>query len=470
MSEKKKVIIVGAGISGLAAVYYVKKQVPEAQVTLLESSDRIGGKIRTVRRDGFVIECGPEGYMARKPTLTNLIKEVGLGDRLIHSNSGTYYIYVNKQLRQMPKGSVMGIPTKMLPMVTSGLISPAGKLRAALDLFIPHVYRDKDISLREFFEKRLGSELVTNMIEPLLSGIYNGDLADMSLEATLPQFAAIEKKYRSLILGMKSIQPPKQAGATKKSAGRFLSLSCGLDVLVDKLASFADEIRTNTPVAHIGSGKVTLADGTDLKADAIILAASPNQFGPLLNFPEAWNLSNDKRTTTATVALAFKKDAVETPDGTGYVVSRKEGLNITACSWMDHKWPYTAPKDCTLVRTYVGTAENADIVGENDKVIEQKALADLRKVGKVGTPLFSVISRQIDNMPQYTVNHNQRVQAFEQTLTKINGVYACGAMLHGVGLPDCTDNAMHVAEDVSNQLKNHEMPQQRHDRAVNHRD
>lgn len=453
---RQKIIVVGAGISGLAAVYYVKKRQPQARVALLEASGRIGGKIKTVRRDGFLIECGPEGYMARKPTLTMLIKDLGLGDQLVRSNPGTYYIYVNHRLRKMPKGSVMGIPTKLFPMVTTGLISPIGKLRAGLDLLIPHVYRDKDLSLAEFFSRRLGSELVTNMIEPLLSGIYNGDLSDMSLEATLPQFAAIEKKHRSLILGMKHIQPPKQAGASKKAAGRFLSLSCGLDVLTEKLASFADDIMLNTPVSHVEPGKVVLGDGTSMEADAVILATSPKQLGPLLDFPEAWNLTNDKRTTTATVALAFKKGSVESLDGTGYVVSRKEGLNITACSWMDRKWSYTAPEGSTLVRTYVGTAENAAIVEESDEEIEKKALADLRKIGRVRTPLFSVITRQIDNMPQYTVEHNQRVQAFEHALEHIAGVYACGAMFHGVGLPDCVDNAMHVAEKAGMDLKEKE--------------
>lgn len=451
--DGQKVIVIGAGISGLATVYYVKKKRPQARVVLLESSGRIGGKIKTVRRDGFLIECGPEGYMARKPTLTKLIKDLGLGDQLVRSNTGTYYIYVNHRLRRMPEGSVMGIPTKLLPMVTTGLISPIGKLRAGLDLLIPRVYQDRDISLAEFFGRRLGPELVTNMIEPLLSGIYNGNLSDMSLEATLPQFAAIEKKHRSLILGMKHIQPPKQAGAPKKAEGRFLSLSCGLDVLTEKLASFADDVMLNTPVSHVEPGKAVLSDGTAIEADAIILATSPKQLGPLLDFPEAWGLTNDKRTTTATVAMGFKKASVESLDGTGYVVSRKEGLNITACSWMDRKWPYTAPEDCALVRTYVGTAENAAIVEESDEAIEEKALTDLRKVGKIGTPLFSVITRQIDNMPQYTVNHNQRVQAFEQALENRKGVYACGAMLHGVGLPDCVDNAMHVAEQVGMDLK-----------------
>ncbi|WP_332239121.1 protoporphyrinogen oxidase [Sporolactobacillus sp. KGMB 08714] len=454
--DSQKVIVVGAGISGLAAVYYVKKRRPQARVVLLEASGRIGGKVKTVRRDGFLIECGPEGYMARKPTLTALIKELGLGDQLVRSNTGTYYIYVNHRLRRMPAGSVMGIPTKMLPMVTTGLISPMGKLRAGLDLLIPRVYRGRDISLAEFFGRRLGPELVTNMIEPLLSGIYNGNLSDMSLEATLPQFASIEKKHRSLILGMKHIQPPKQAGAPKKAEGRFLSLSCGLDVLPERLASFADDVIMNTPVSHAEPGKAVLSDGTVMEADAVIVATSPKQLGPLLDFPEAWSLTNDKRSTTATVAMGFKKDAVQSLDGTGYVVSRKEGLNITACSWMDRKWSHAAPKDCALVRTYVGTADNAAIVEESDTEIEEKALADLRRVGKLGTPLFSVITRQIDNMPQYTVNHIQRVQAFEQALENRAGVYACGAMFHGVGLPDCVDNAMNVAERVGAYLEEKE--------------
>ncbi|RYL94237.1 protoporphyrinogen oxidase [Sporolactobacillus sp. THM7-4] len=450
---EQQVIVIGAGISGLAAAYYVKKQQPRANVILLEASERIGGKVKTVRRDGFLIECGPDGYMARKPTLTELIKELDLEDKLVRSNTGTSYIYVRNRLRKMPKGSFMGIPTKMMPMVTTDLISPFGKLRAAMDLFIPRVYKDKDISLEEFFSRRLGSELVTNMIEPLLSGIYNGKLSDMSLEATLPQFVSVEKKYRSLILGMKQIQPPKQAGASKKNQGRFLTLSCGLDVLTEKLASFVDDIRLNVSVTHVEPGKVALDNGAVIEGEAILLATSPKQLGPLLDFREAWDLARDKRTTTATVAMAFEKGSVEAMDGTGYVISRKEGLDITACSWMDRKWPHTAPEGCSLIRTYVGKAEDDGIVQEEDDTIVSKALASLRKIGKVGNPLFSVVTRQIDNMPQYTVNHNQRVQAFEKALDRIPGIYACGAILHGVGLPDCVDGAKKVAEQIATYLK-----------------
>lgn len=452
-TNKKKVIIIGAGISGLSAACYLKKQQPHASVTLLEASGRIGGKIRTERRSGFVIECGPEGYMTRKPGLTQLIQQLGLGDKLIGSKTGAYSIYVNHRLRRMPRGTVMGIPTKMLPMVTTNLISPLGKLRAALDLLIPRVYQDKDLSLDEFFRRRLGSEVVANMIEPLLSGIYNGELSDMSLEATLPQFAGIEKKYRSLILGMKHLQPPKQPGtAPKKVSSPLLSLSCGMDVLTEKLAAFADEIRLNTRVRHVKTGEVTLEDGSVLDADAVILATSPKQFGPLLDLPEAWSLSHDKRTSTATVSFAFKNSTTDAQNGSGYVVSRKEGLHITACSWMDRKWPHVAPEDCTLIRTYIGSASDSSIIEASDATIEKKVLTDLRKIGKLGTPLFSVITRQIDNMPQYTVNHNERIWAFEQVLDQIEGVYACGAMLHGVGIPDCVETARHVAEKAAKGL------------------
>ena len=173
----------------MAAAYYAKQA--GAHVTLYEASDRIGGKIKTVYRDGFVLECGPDGYMARKPTLTELITELGLDDDLVRSMTGTSYIYVRNRLRQMPAGSVMGIPTKFWPMVKTDLFTWRGKFRAGMDLVLPRVYAGSDISLDTFFRARLGSEVVEAMIEPLLSGIYNGTLDDMSIESTFPQFITI---------------------------------------------------------------------------------------------------------------------------------------------------------------------------------------------------------------------------------------------------------------------------------------
>lgn len=453
------VIVVGAGISGLAAVYFIKQKNPDVRVTLVDSGDRVGGKMHTVCRNGFIIECGPDGYLARKTAMTDLIRSVGLGDKLVRSQSGTSYIYTRHRLRQMPKGSVMGIPTRLMPMVTTGMFGPIGKLRAAMDLVLPRVYKGKDLSLDEFFGRRLGRQVVENMIEPLLSGIYSGSLKDMSLEATLPRFMQVEQKYRSLILGMNRLAAARPAGQASsggkknKKQGMFLTLSCGLEVLAERLAAVADETLLQTKVKACRPGKITLEDGTQRQADAIVLATPPQTIGPLLDFPEAWALTHDRRTSTATVSMAFHKNDVASLNGTGYVISRNEGFRITACSWMDRKWPHVAPEGYALVRTYVGKPDDPDIVHEDDRTIERLALADLRKIGPIGDPLFSVVSRQIDNMPQYTVGHNERIHAFEKKLAGMPGLFACGAMFHGIGMPDCIAHAKTIADHVTGRLK-----------------
>ncbi len=423
----------------MAAAYYAKQA--GAHVTLYEASDRIGGKIKTVYRDGFVLECGPDGYMARKPTLTELITELGLDDDLVRSMTGTSYIYVRNRLRQMPAGSVMGIPTKFWPMVKTDLFTWRGKFRAGMDLVLPRVYAGSDISLDTFFRARLGSEVVEAMIEPLLSGIYNGTLDDMSIESTFPQFITIEQKTRSLILGMKALTPPVQAGVKPREAGKFLSLGQGLGVLIEALRPSIDRLCLGTQVAAVRPHEVVLEDGTVESFDGIVLATSPNALGPLLGLPEAERLSSLKRTSSITVLAAFEKADVEALDGTGYVIAKGEGNALTACSWMHKKWPHMAPENKALLRVYIGSAFVPDLLTESDETIAGFALRELRKIQHVGNPIFTRVERHVDTMPQYEVGHKQYVRAFEETLSSLDGVEACGAILHGVGLPDCVDSA-----------------------------
>ncbi|WP_214762849.1 protoporphyrinogen oxidase [Exiguobacterium sp. s146] len=439
MNGLNKIAIIGGGITGMAAAYYAKQA--GAHVTLYEASDRIGGKIKTVYRDGFVLECGPDGYMARKPTLTDLITELGLGDDLVRSMTGTSYIYVRNQLRQMPVGSVMGIPTKFWPMVKTDLFTWRGKLRAGLDLVLPRVYAGSDISLDTFFRARLGSEVVEAMIEPLLSGIYNGTLDDMSIESTFPQFITIEQKTRSLILGMKALTPPVQAGVKPREAGKFLSLGQGLGVLIEALRPSIDRLCLETRVASVRPHEVVLEDGTVESFDGIVLATSPNALGPLLGLPEAERLSALKRTSSITVLAAFEKADVAALDGTGYVIAKGEGNALTACSWMHKKWPHMAPDNKALLRVYIGSAFVPDLLAESDETVAAFALGELRKIQHVGTPLFTKVERHVDTMPQYEVGHKQYVRAFEETMSSLDGIEACGAILHGVGLPDCVDSA-----------------------------
>ncbi|WP_214715595.1 protoporphyrinogen oxidase [Exiguobacterium sp. s151] len=439
MNGLNKIAIIGGGITGMAAAYYAKQA--GAHVTLYEASDRIGGKIKTVYRDGFVLECGPDGYMARKPTLTELITELGLDDDLVRSMTGTSYIYVRNRLRQMPAGSVMGIPTKFWPMVKTDLFTWRGKFRAGMDLVLPRVYAGSDISLDTFFRARLGSEVVEAMIEPLLSGIYNGTLDDMSIESTFPQFITIEQKTRSLILGMKALTPPVQAGVKPREAGKFLSLGQGLGVLIEALRPSIDRLCLGTQVAAVRPHEVVLEDGTVESFDGIVLATSPNALGPLLGLPEAERLSSLKRTSSITVLAAFEKADVEALDGTGYVIAKGEGNALTACSWMHKKWPHMAPENKALLRVYIGSAFVPDLLTESDETIAGFALRELRKIQHVGNPIFTRVERHVDTMPQYEVGHKQYVRAFEETLSSLDGVEACGAILHGVGLPDCVDSA-----------------------------
>nr|WP_251138947.1 protoporphyrinogen oxidase [Exiguobacterium sp. s142] len=433
------IAIIGGGITGMAAAYYAKQA--GAHVTLYESSDRVGGKIKTVYRDGFVLECGPDGYMARKPTLTELITELGLDEQLVRSQTGTSYIYVRNKLRQMPNGSVMGIPTKFWPMVKTDLFTWRGKARAGMDLVLPRVYAGEDISLDTFFRTRLGSEVVESMIEPLLSGIYNGTLQDMSIESTFPQFITIEQKTRSLILGMKALTPPVQAGVKPREAGKFLSLQNGLGILIEALRPSIDRLYTGTRVASVRPHEIELEDGTIEQFDGIILATSPNALGPILGIPEAERLSQLKRTSSITVLAAFDEKDVASLDGTGYVIAKAEANALTACSWMHKKWPHMAPKGKALLRVYIGSDHVPDLLAATDQAIAEFALNELRKIQHVGTPLFTKVERHVDTMPQYEVGHKQHVHAFEHALAALDGVEACGAILHGVGLPDCVDSA-----------------------------
>lgn len=447
VNELKQIAIIGGGITGLAAAYYAKQA--GAHVTLYEANDRLGGKIKTIHRDGFVLECGPDGYMARKPTLTDLIQELGLDGQLVRSKTGTSYIYVRQKLRQMPDGSVMGIPTKFWPMVKTDLFTWRGKFRAGLDLVLPRVYHGTDISLDTFFRTRLGPEVVESMIEPLLSGIYNGTLQDMSIESTFPQFITIERKKRSLILGMKALTPPVQAGATPREAGKFLSLRNGLGTLTEALRPAIDQLYLNTRVAAIRPHEVELSDGTVETFDGIILATSPEALGPMIGLAEAAQLSDLKRTSSLTVLAAFKETDVAALDGTGYVIAKREGNALTACSWMHKKWPHMAPAGMALLRVYIGSEHVPPLLKKDDETIAAFALDELRTIQHVGKPLFTKVERHLDTMPQYEVGHKAYVRSFNRALAALDGVEACGAILDGVGLPDCVDSAKRAVERLS---------------------
>lgn len=453
--DKKRVIVVGGGITGLSAAYYLQKEAAQKslpiEVLLIEASDRVGGVIHTVKKDGFVIEKGPDSIIARKTSGIQLIEELGLKDKVISNIAGKSYILVKGKLHTMPEGSFMGIPTRVTPFAVSGLFSPLGKLRAAADFVLPKGAPITDQSLGGFFRRRLGNEVVENLIEPLLAGIYAGDIDNLSLMSLFPNFYEMEQEHRSLVVGLKKTmpKPPKPAGGAKKQPARkgmFISLTTGLEEIVIQLEKrLAGSIVKGTGVTEIAQHndgyQVTLANGSVEMADSVIVATDHFHAQQMLSkysFMDVFKAM--PATSVANVAMAFPKSAIKKDiDGSGFVVSRNSDFRITACTWTHKKWPGSTPEGMALLRCYVGKPDDQAAVNMSDAEIVKLVLTDLNKTMNITEePLFHVITRWNKSMPQYTVGHKERMAKVKSSLAaELPGVYLAGSSFEGVGIPDC---------------------------------
>lgn len=461
--EKYTVVIIGGGITGITAAYYLQKAVKERQLPieckLVEATHRLGGKVQTVVRDGFVIERGPDSFLARKTSAFRLVREVGLENEIVHNATGKSYILANGKLYPIPGGAIMGIPTQIGPFITTRLFSPLGKLRAAFDFILPPTKAEGDLSLGQFFRRRLGDEVVDNLIEPLLSGIYAGDIDQMSLMATFPQFFQIEQKYGSLVLGAKRTTPKAQ----KERKGAFQTLKTGLQSLVDEVEKRMEQgsVIKGVRVERVwreGTGyRLRLSNGDIWKADSIIVAA-PHSSVPAMfaDYPFFEPFQSIPSTSVATVALAFPESAIEQDiDGTGFVVSRRNDYTITACTWTHKKWPHTAPDGKALLRCYVGRPGDEEIVEQSDDEIVRVVMDDLSKIMRIsGRPELIAISRWKEAMPQYTVGHKERLAKIKTHMdAELPGVFLAGSSYEGLGLPDCIDQGENAVKKVLDYLQ-----------------
>ncbi|WP_130859658.1 protoporphyrinogen oxidase [Gracilibacillus phocaeensis] len=458
----KKITIIGGGITGLTAAYYLEKQIKEARldyrVELLEASQKLGGKIQTEHREGFTIERGPDSFLIRKQSAERLARDVGIGDKLVKNGTGKSYILVGDKLHSMPQGSHMGIPTQVRPFLQSSLFSMTGKLRACMDFVLPKGEAAADQSLGKFFRRRLGDEAVENLIEPLLSGIYAGDIDDLSLMATFPNFYQLEQEYGSLMKGLRKTLPAPSSTPGKKES-KFYSIQGGLETFVQAIEAQLSEgtVQTGSTVESIErqgeAYQLHMKKGPDKTSDIVLIATPyPVMKKVLKSFDFADELTNIKATSVANVALAFDHSAIkEDIDGTGFVVSRNSNYRITACTWTHKKWPVNvAPEGKALLRCYVGRPGDEDIVDLSDEALEEIVLHDLNKIMNIeGQPLFSIVSRWNDAMPQYGINHKQMVEELEDHLAAdLPGVFVAGSPYKGIGLPDCIDQGEAAVQDI----------------------
>lgn len=474
-TKPKKIAIVGAGITGLASAYYVHKFFQESQIpveiTLLEKDSRLGGKINTLHRDGFVIERGPDSFLGRKMPIIHLTRELGLEEELTGTNPNARknYIWHKGKLHLMPPGLMLGIPTQMTPFLKTRLLSPIGKLRAGLDLVLPKRKETGDQSLGDFIKRRLGTELHERLVEPLLSGIYAGDTSQLSLQATFPQFEAAEQKHRSLILGMlanKQRIPVTKGLPELAKQSMFLTYKQGLIRLVNKLEEVLSPkvtIMKETALASITKNEqgytLTLNNGDTIEAEAVIITLPPPAIATLLEelAPTASLLNRVNYVSVANVVFAFNAEQIKHPlDSSGFVVPNGEGLDITACTWTSSKWLHTAPPGKVLLRCYVGRAGAEEIVFQSDEEILNRVKRDIKTtMGIEATPIFYEITRLPKSMPQYPVGHLDNIRQVRAELAeKLPGIYLAGSGFQGVGIPDCIGQGQAAAKEVLQYMTN----------------
>lgn len=496
--RETRIVIIGGGITGLSAAFALKRQADKdkrpIRCTVIEQDARLGGKIRTYREDGLVLEAGPDSILARKPAGVGLIRDLGVESEMVGTNPIAHKTYIlhNGRLERLPPGTNMGIPTQIAPFATTKLLSWSGKARAALDFVLPPVAAEGDMSLGAFLRRRVGNEVVDNIAEPLLAGIYAGSVDTLSLDATFPQFRHLERKHRSLVRG--SIAQRKNAPPTPAAnAGRsvFVTLRGGLQTVVERLYDCLHEwatIHTETTVTAIRKRDGgTAAQGVDsgradddgaagvttigssvgayvietqsphgpetFIADAVIVTTPAPVAAQLLTpiCGTARELGEIAYVSTATVILGYAADSIEVDlDASGFVIPRKEKRHITACTWVSSKWPHTASGGRVLIRCYVGRAGQQEELRLDDADMVKLVQEDLRDIlGIEARPWFTRVTRWNNAMPQYLVGHVDRVVHVEAELSRETpGLFIAGAGYHGVGVPDCIADGSEAAQKV----------------------
>jgi oxygen-dependent protoporphyrinogen oxidase len=453
------VAIIGGGISGLAAAYALhERHVP---YLLLEAGPNLGGLIRTETRDGFLLEGGPDSMFALAPQGIDLCRDLGLGERLVPANLDlrTTYVLHRRRLRPLPEGVMLGVPTRILPFVRSGLFSWPGKLRMGLDLVLPGGNGRGDESIASFLRRRLGREAVDRLGDPLLAGIHSGDPERLSILATFPRLRELEERHGSLVRGLWATPPPKPAPGAKPTAA-FYSLRGGLREMVDALVVRLDRERVCTKaavqaVSRVG-GRFSIAvrGGETVAADQLVVAAPGPAIAPALEglLPGAARaLAAIPFASSATVLLGYRREDVGHPlDGYGLVVPRAEGLRTTALAFVSTKYPLRAPEGHVLLRGYLGGARDGEVMKLSDDEMVDTVKREMAGVlGLRGRPVVARVFRWPGGTPQLEVGHLERMAAVQRELASVPGLHLTGNGFRTTGIPDAVADGTRAGETAA---------------------
>ena len=449
------VAIVGGGISGLSTAYYLSKA--GIASTLIEARPRLGGVIQTEEVQGCVIEAGPDSFISIKPWAMDLIRELGMEGDVIGSNDHERVTYIrrNGRLVPLPDGVQMLVPTRILPMALTSLVSWPTKFRMALEYFRrPGPQPAHDRSVAEFVAEHYGQDAVDYLAEPLLAGIYGGDPAELSVASVLPRFVELEKWYGSLTRGVLAERP--KPGGTRPPL--FRTLRGGLGSLVETVFRAAGSTKCiHAKVEKIersGAGFRLLIGGHWLEVGHVVLACEAHQAAPLTQAVDARVselLASVGYSTSVTIALGFERRAVQGQmRGFGFLVPKRERRKLLACTWVGNKFPHRTPDSLAVLRCFVGGAGGDAALAEDDDAILGTVRQEVREIaGVTAEPLFWRVFRWPRSMAQYTVGHGERIRELEARLESLPNLHLAGNAYHGIGVPDCVRMGKEAAERIA---------------------
>ncbi len=450
----KSIAIIGGGITGLSSAWLLEQR-GYTDITILEASSRLGGKIRTERDQGFLIENGPDALMTSKAGVRDFIKDLGLEEQLIEPKSRQFYVLHKGHLKSVPAGFASMVPADLRSFWKTDLLSWRGKLRLMMERFIKSRNSKKDESLAHFVRRRFGKEVLDKMAEPLFTGVYSAPADQLSIRATFPNFKQMESKYGSITKAVMATR--KKQGVPQSSP--FRSFKAGMQTLPDTIINQLESTKVfrNTTVSSIhkvGSGyQLHTQHKSVIPVDAMIVTIPSYQAGTLLNSLSPGieeKLCNIPHATSAIVTLAFNREQVKMDlDATGFLIPSSEKTQLSACTWSSEKWEGRAPEDMVTFRCFFSNIDKGYLQEWPKDDWTKIAENELKNILSIeGNPEKAWFHTWQDAQPQYKMGHLKTLRSIEKALTDYPGIYLAGSPYRGVGIPDCIRQAKEVVEDL----------------------
>ena len=478
MKRPLKIAVVGGGISGLTTAWFIEQQLREGPLTdqpieidLLESSDRLGGKIHTTRHDGFVFEMGAESFLSRKPHGMALCKSLGILDRLQGTRPETKktFVWWNEKMHPLPEGLSGFVPAKLQALLKTSLLSMPAKARFLLEYLLParrsrHSESGQvdDESIASFITRRLGKQTYERLVQPLLCGIYCGDGDQLSLNAAYPELRKLEIEHGSLLRGLKNKRP----NPSQEDWPAFVTFAGGMSELIDSVEQNLrlTHLKHLAPVVSIvpdsAAYRIAVSSSSGQiehsEFDVVIVTTSSKIAAPMFATSPGLSMELDAIPHVSTIAvnLWYASDELDHDlDGYGFVIPSGQQRGMTAVTWTSSKHFHRAPAAFKTLRVYLGRAGHEADPQTSDEQILENVAQELKRTMKIeAKPAGYHIQRWFEGSPQYCLGHLDRLKRIDEHLAELPGIFLTGSSYRGVGIPDCIRQGEQAAHQATNHL------------------